>query len=71
MEAPLKDFEIKTKYGTYSRSAKVEGNKIIYKRIREGFAGRFPVSEQKEIIRFLDDVYKADRGGLVLVKSEP
>lgn len=71
VEAPLKDFEIKTKYGTYSRSAKVEGNKIIYKRIREGFAGRFPVSEQKEIIRFLDDVYKADRGGLVLVKSEP
>lgn len=69
IEAAPQDITIKTKYGNYSMSAKVEGNKIIYKRIREQFSGRFPAKEQKEIIRFFEDIYKADRSRFVLIKK--
>ncbi len=69
IEAAPQPVSIKTKYGTYSMSAKLEGNKIIYKRIREQFSGRFPAAEQKEIIKFFEDIYKADRRGFVLVKK--
>jgi hypothetical protein len=69
IEAAPQDVAIKTKYGNYSMSAKVEGNKIIYKRIREQFSGRFPAKEQKEIIRFFEDIYKADRSRFVLIKK--
>lgn len=69
IEAAPADVSIKTKYGSYNMSAKVVGNKIVYSRTREQFRGRFPASEQKDIIKFLDDVYKADRSRFVLVKT--
>ncbi len=69
IEAAPQDVAIKTKYGNYSMSAKVEGNKIIYKRIREQFSGRFSAKEQKEIIKFFEDIYKADRSRFVLIKK--
>ena len=68
IEAAPQDVSIKTKYGSYFSSAKVIGNKIIYKRMREQFRGRFPAKEQKDIIQFYDDIYKADRSRFVLVK---
>jgi hypothetical protein len=69
IEAAPQEVTIKTKYGSYSMSAKVEGNKIIYKRTREQFSGRFPAKEQKEIVKFFEDIYKADRSRFVLVKK--
>jgi len=69
IEAAPEEVTIKTKYGTYSMSARVDGNKIIYKRTREQFSGRFPATEQKEIIKFFEDIYKADRSRFVLVKK--
>jgi hypothetical protein len=68
IEAAPQDVSINTKYGSYYSSAKVTGNKIIYRRVREQFRGRFPAKEQKEIIKFFDDIYKADRSRFVLVK---
>jgi hypothetical protein len=69
IEAAPKDVSITAKYGSYTMSAKVAGNKILFKRIREQFSGRFPAKEQKEIIRFFEDIYKADRSRFVLVKK--
>jgi len=60
---------LKTKYGTYSSSTQLSGNKIIYKRIREQFSGRFPAAEATEIRKFFSDIYKADRAKMVLVKK--
>ena len=69
VEAMLPDVSLKTKYGTYYSAVKVFGNKILHKRIREQFSGRFPASEQKEIMQFFTDIYKADRRRMVLVKK--
>jgi hypothetical protein len=60
---------LKTKYGTYSSSTQLSGNKIIYKRIREQFSGRFPASEAPDVRKFFSDIYKADRAKMVLVKK--
>jgi len=68
-EASLPDVALKTKYGTYYSAAKVVGNKILYRRVREQFSGRFPASEKNEITRFFEDIYKADRRRIVLIKK--
>jgi hypothetical protein len=70
LESAPQEISLKTKFGTYSASAKIEGNKIIYHRLQEQFAGRFPASTQKELAKFFEDIYKADRSRIVLVKKE-
>jgi len=69
MEAIPQDISIKTKYGTYSCTTRLNGNKIIYHRVREQFSGRFPATDQKELAKFFEDIYKADRAKMVLVKK--
>jgi transglutaminase-like putative cysteine protease len=58
-----------TKFGTYTSSTKLDGNKIIYHRVREQFSGRFPAKDQAELTKFFEDIYKADRARVVLVKK--
>jgi transglutaminase-like putative cysteine protease len=60
---------LKTRYGSYSSSAKFENNKIIYYRVKEQYEGRYPASEYKEFAAYYDAVYKADRAKIVLVKK--
>lgn len=69
IEAMPKDVSVKTKFGLYSSTTKFIGNKIIYKRVREQYSGRFPASDQPELIKFFDDIYKSDRSRMVLVKK--
>ncbi|MGZ3956438.1 MAG: DUF3857 domain-containing transglutaminase family protein [Flavisolibacter sp.] len=69
VEAAPADVRIESKYGSYLMSAKLVGNKIVYDRKREQFRGRFPGTEQKEIIKFFDDIYKSDHSRFVLVKA--
>lgn len=69
VESAPQDVTINTKYGSYSCSVKVAGNKIIYHRVREQFSGRFPAREQADVVKFLADIYKADRARVVLVKK--
>ncbi|MES2883030.1 MAG: hypothetical protein V4676_12845, partial [Bacteroidota bacterium] len=69
VEAGLADASYKTKFGSYTTTLKLEGNKILYHRIMEKFEGRFPATDGKEIVKFMEDVYKADRSRLVLVKA--
>lgn len=70
LEAALQNVSIKTKFGTYSCSAELKGNIIFYHRVREQFSGRFPAKDQAGLAKFYEDIYKADRGKLVLVKRE-
>ncbi|MBO9684270.1 MAG: DUF3857 domain-containing protein, partial [Flavisolibacter sp.] len=69
LEAMPQDVALKTKFGSYSCTTKLDGNKIIYHRIREQFGGRFPARDQKELAKFFEDIYKADRARMVLVKK--
>jgi|SRR5829696_154253 len=69
LEAAPADMSLKSKFGTYTYSAKLNGNKIIYNRTREQFSGRFPATDGVELAKFLSDIYKADRSRLVLVKK--
>lgn len=61
---------LNTKFGKYNSSARVEGDKIIYYRSIERYGGRFPAADYNELVKFLDQVYKADRTKVVLVKKE-
>jgi len=69
LESMPHDVLLITKFGSYSCSTKLVGNKIIYHRVREQFSGRFPAKDQKELEKFFEDIYKADRAKMVLVKK--
>lgn len=69
LEAVPQNVSLKSKFGNYSCSTRLEGNKIIYYRVREQFSGRFPPKDQKELEKFFEDVYKADRAKMVLTKK--
>ena len=69
VESLPQDITIKSVLGNYFSSIKLQGNKIIYHRTMEKFAGRFPTTSQSEVIRFYGDIYKADRNKVVLVKK--
>jgi hypothetical protein len=68
IEAPLQDLNLKNAFGSYSMTVKLEGNKLIYKRMREQYLGRFPAGEGKALVKFMEDIYKADHSKMVLVK---
>lgn len=70
LEAQMPETSIKTAYGTYTASVKLQGDKIFYYRKIERFSGRFPAKEGPQIAKFFDDVYKADRARVVLVRTE-
>lgn len=58
------------KFAQYKINYKVEGNKVLLTRLFERKAGRFPKSDYKELVKMYADMYKADRGKIVLVKKE-
>jgi hypothetical protein len=62
------DVTIKSMFGNYTSSVKLDGNKIIFHRVMENFSGRFDAKTQGELIKFYADIYKADRSKMVLVK---
>lgn len=58
------------KFGKYACNVKVEGDKILYYRNLEVYGGRFPASEYADLVKFREQVYKADRSKVVMVKKE-
>src|SRR5207302_5129029 len=60
---------LETKFGKYSSFVKVLNDKILYYRSMEQFGGRFPAKEYADMVKFYDQVYKADRSRVVLVKK--
>jgi hypothetical protein len=61
---------IESKFGKYSASIKVEQNRILYYRLHEYYSGRFSPKDYPELVKFYDNIYKADRNKIVFVKSD-
>ncbi|HRP33942.1 MAG TPA: DUF3857 and transglutaminase domain-containing protein [Agriterribacter sp.] len=58
-----------SKFGKYSATTTVKENKIIYYRNIEKFSGKFLPADYNELVKFYDQIYKADRNRVVLVKK--
>ncbi|MBX2921109.1 MAG: DUF3857 and transglutaminase domain-containing protein [Chitinophagaceae bacterium] len=69
-EAIPQPVKLETKFGKYGCSVTIEGDKMIYHRYMEKFSGEYPASDYAELVKFYDQVYKADRNRVVLVKKE-
>ncbi|MBC7890043.1 MAG: DUF3857 domain-containing protein [Ferruginibacter sp.] len=69
-ESLPKDIFLETKFGKYASKVKVLDDRIIYYRLMEQNSGRFPPKEYNELVNFYQQVYKADRSRVVLVKAE-
>lgn len=69
-EAMPQPVAFSNKFGQYKITYKVDDNKIFMTRLFERKAGRFPASDYKELVKMYGDMYKADRGKIVLVKKE-
>lgn len=70
VEALPKVVSIVNEFGVYNISTKVEGSNIICIRSVERKSGRFPASQYNDLVKFYDDMYKADRGKVVFVKKD-
>jgi hypothetical protein len=65
-----KDVSLINKFGKYISSLKLSGDTIIYYRLLEQKSGRYPAKEYNDLVKFYEQVYKADRSKIVLVKPE-
>lgn len=70
VESVPQEVVLDTKFGRFRSSVKMEGNRILYYRSLDHYAGKFPAKEYAELVKFYDAMYKADRAKLVLVKNE-
>ena len=70
LESAPQDLKIESKYGNYTASVKLINNKLMYYRKMEHFGGYFPAKEYGELAKFYDQIYRADRNKVVLVKKE-
>lgn len=68
-ESLLQPIAISSKFGKYKASVKVEGNTLIYYRFMERYSGRFAPADYNEFVKFYEQIYKADRGRVVMVKA--
>jgi hypothetical protein len=69
-ESIPKDVFILSKFGKYSCSVKFTDDKIIYYRSMEQYAGRFPAKEYSDMVAYFEQIYKADRSKVVLVRKD-
>jgi hypothetical protein len=68
-EAMPKSLSIKTAYGAYHSSYKIDDGKIIYIRRMEQYGGRFPAAEFPKLVDFYNAIYTADRSRMVMIKN--
>ena len=64
------DVKVESKFGKYSSSVKLEGDKLVYYRNMEHYSGRFAPDQYNALVKFYETIYKADRSKVVLVKKE-
>jgi Domain of Unknown Function with PDB structure (DUF3857)/Transglutaminase-like superfamily len=69
-EAVPGDMMIKSKFGKYVSHVIISNDKIIYYRNNEQYSGDFPASDYASLVDYYDQIYKADRAKVVLVKKE-
>jgi len=64
------DIKIESPFGRYRASVKVVGDKIEYYREQQESKRRFPPSVYPQLVKFYEQLYKADHNRVVLVKKE-
>jgi hypothetical protein len=69
-ESIPQDMKIESKFGKYFTSTTVMPDKILYYRLREQYSGDFPAKDFAGLVKFYEEIYKADRSRVVLVKKE-
>jgi len=62
--------EIASPFGTYQVNYKIDGNKIFYSRRMERKNGFFKQETYPDLVKFYEQIFKADRARVVLVKNE-
>ena len=67
-ESVPESITVQSKFGRYQVTYKVEANRILYHRKFEVYNGFFEKNLYDELVKFYDQVYKADRSRIVLVK---
>lgn len=67
LPAPVK---IEGKFGKYFSIVEMKSDKLLYYRKYENFSGEFPAAEFNDLVKFYDQIYKADRSRVVLVKKD-
>ncbi len=68
-EAVPQEVTIDSKFGKYTASIKVMSDKIVYYRRWEEGVNRFPPSDYAGLVKFYEQLYKADHNRVVLVKN--
>jgi len=61
---------IEGRFGKYSSTTKLAGNKIFYYRLQEQYSGTFPAKDYADLVKYYDSIYKADRNKIVFIKKE-
>lgn len=61
---------IKSKFGTYKSEIKIVDRQLMYTRVNEKFAGRFPASDYAEMVTYFNSINKADFAQAVLKKKD-
>lgn len=69
-EAVPQPVTLNGKFGKYTINFNVANDKIEVFRFFEGYKGTFPASDYTEFAKFYEDIYKADRAKVVLIKKE-
>ncbi|MFY7652895.1 MAG: transglutaminase domain-containing protein, partial [Chitinophagaceae bacterium] len=70
LESAPKSVVAQSKYGSYRISYQYSGNTIQLIREQLQEKGVYPPSEYSNIVKYFDDLYKADRGKMIFVKKE-
>ncbi|GAC1490331.1 MAG: hypothetical protein NVS1B13_20050 [Flavisolibacter sp.] len=70
VEAAPKNLSVQSKFGAYSLTCKIDGNKIIYHRTRQQYKGRFPTKDGVDLAAYYAEIYKSDHSSFVLIRKE-
>jgi hypothetical protein len=69
-EAVPTDVTIDSKFGKYRAAVKVSPDRIVYYRRYEESVSRFPPADYPGLVKFYEQLYRADHSRIVLVKKE-
>jgi hypothetical protein len=70
VESMPKDVTLSSRWGKYSIVFKTSGSSIDVLRLSERYEGTYPANEYTSFAKYAEDIYKADRSKIVLVKKE-
>ena len=70
IEAVPSKLNLESKFGKFRCSTELKGSKIVYYRYIERIGGEFPATDYNDLAKFYEQIYKADRSRIVLVKKE-